>query len=573
NNGLQLKALPNPYRIPDTPYSLDFDAPGPDLPPRNVFACIFTVRMDMIAYMRKYGGAGTFETREWPCELESMGFSIEVNAVLLGARFLTWHDAYEVLNAFSTKLSSDGYHGLWATIMLTQGGKVFGRAHIGPPPPNKQEVSESPTQAGIAAVNPPKPAAASGLVQRALEGEDEDGDDEDDEKPGADLKSGSQPTGGKKKKKRNNKKKKSKVAAGQQTTPPTVALANLFHHQRYPDGEIVEYATSSNDNLRRTTAEELRHLSVLDNMDDDFLNDYRKAAEAHRQVRRHVQTIAKPGVSMSQLAQEIEDGVRALVDHQGLEKGDALKAGMGFPTGLCLNNVAAHWTPNPGAKEVILQYDDVLKVDFGVHVNGRIVDSAFTVAFNPAYDNLLAAVKAATNTGLKEAGIDARMDHISSTIQEVMESHEVSLRGRTIPVKAVRNITGHNILRYRIHGDKQVPFVKTQTSQRMEEGDVFAIETFGSTGKGHARDDVGVYGYGRNEHASAAGLHHASAKSLLKTIDENFGPLVFSRRYLERIPGVKNYHLGMRSLVANNLIDTYGPLVDVPGSYVAQFEH
>jgi len=136
-------------------------------------------------------------------------------------------------------------------------------------------------------------------------------------------------------------------------------------------------------------------------MDDDFLADYRKAAEAHRQVRQYVQTIVKPGVSMTQLAQEIEDGVRALVDHQGVETGDPLKAGMGFPTGLCLNNVAAHWTPNPGAKEVVLQYDDVLKVDFGVHVKGRIVDSAFTVAFNPAYDNLLAAVKAATNTGLK----------------------------------------------------------------------------------------------------------------------------------------------------------------------------
>jgi methionyl aminopeptidase len=136
-------------------------------------------------------------------------------------------------------------------------------------------------------------------------------------------------------------------------------------------------------------------------MDDEFLNDYRKAAEVHRQVRQYVQTIAKPGISMSQLAQEIEDGVRALTNHQGLEGGDALKAGMGFPTGLCLNNVAAHWTPNPGAKEVILQYDDVLKVDFGVHVSGRIVDSAFTVAFNPAYDNLLAAVKASTDTGLK----------------------------------------------------------------------------------------------------------------------------------------------------------------------------
>jgi methionyl aminopeptidase len=205
---------------------------------------------------------------------------------------------------------------------------------------------------------------------------------------------------GRKKKRKSNKKKKRKALGGQQMTPPRVALANLFHDQRYPEGEIVEYVTN-NDNLRRTTAEELRYLSVVNNIDDEFLNDYRKAAEVHRQVRQYVQTIAKPGVSMSQLAQEIEDGVRALTNHQGLEIGDALIAGIGFPTGLCLNNIAAHWTPNPGAKEVILQYDDLLKVDFGVHVSGRIVDSAFTVAFNPAYDNLLAAVKAATNTGLK----------------------------------------------------------------------------------------------------------------------------------------------------------------------------
>jgi methionyl aminopeptidase len=165
-------------------------------------------------------------------------------------------------------------------------------------------------------------------------------------------------------------------------------------------GQIVEYITN-NDNLKRTTADELHHLSAMKNMDDSFLNDYRKAAEVHRQVRQHVQKIAKPGVSMTHLAQEIEDGVRAILGQQGIETGDALKAGMGFPTGLCLNNVAAHWTPNPGGKEIVLQYDDVLKVDFGVHINGWIVDSASTIAANPVYDNLLAAVKAATNTGLR----------------------------------------------------------------------------------------------------------------------------------------------------------------------------
>ncbi|CAL8583704.1 hypothetical protein XPA_009324 [Xanthoria parietina] len=39
------KPLPNPYPMPDTPYSLAFSAPGPTLPRRNVVACIFTVRL------------------------------------------------------------------------------------------------------------------------------------------------------------------------------------------------------------------------------------------------------------------------------------------------------------------------------------------------------------------------------------------------------------------------------------------------------------------------------------------------------------------------------------------------
>ncbi|KAF2447692.1 methionine aminopeptidase 2-like protein [Karstenula rhodostoma CBS 690.94] len=437
------------------------------------------------------------------------------------------------------------------------------------PDGHQQGPNESAAHAAIASSNPPKPAAASGLLQGTLEGEDEDGDD-DDAECGPDGEVNDTKEDKKKKRKRSKKKKKSKMPV-HQTVPPRVALSNLFPNMQYPAGDIVERVVQ--ENLQRTTAEETRHQAVLDDMDDEFLSDYRKAAEVHRQVRKHVQTIAKPGITMTELAQEIEDGVRALVGHQGLETGDALKAGMGFPTGLCLNHVAAHWTPNAGNyKEIVLQNDDVLKVDFGVHVGGRIVDSAFTLAFNPVYDPLLAAVRATTNTGLREAGVDARMDYLSEVMQEVMESYEVEIQGKTFPVKAVRNISGHNILRYKIHGDKQVPFYKTKTNQRMEEGDIFAIETFGTTGKARMMDDVGIYGYGRNQNASTTGLHHASARSLLKTIDANFGSIVFAKRYLERI-GVKSYHLGMKSLVQHGVVESYAPLVDIPGSYVAQFEH
>ena len=49
----------------------------------------------------------------------------------------------------------------------------------------------------------------------------------------------------------------------------------------------------------------------------------------------------------------------------------------------------------------VLQQGDVPKVDIGVHVRGRIRDSAFNLNWEPTYDNLLAAVKDATNTGVR----------------------------------------------------------------------------------------------------------------------------------------------------------------------------
>ena len=50
---------------------------------------------------------------------------------------------------------------------------------------------------------------------------------------------------------------------------------------------------------------------------------------------------------------------------------------------------------------------------------GRIIDCAWTVAFDPKFDPLLAAVKEATNTGIRAAGIDVQMCEIGEAIQEV----------------------------------------------------------------------------------------------------------------------------------------------------------
>ncbi|PSN68575.1 methionine aminopeptidase 2-like protein [Corynespora cassiicola Philippines] len=411
-------------------------------------------------------------------------------------------------------------------------------------------------------------AAAATNGEKAPNGDadHEDSDDENDADDGAAGEAAGEGAAKKKKKRKPRKKKKGGAGGPKvQTSPPRVPVHELFPNNTYPEGEICEYRDENN---YRTTNEEKRH---LDRMNNDFLTDYRRGAEVHRQVRQWAQKWIKPGMSLTEIAEGIEDSVRALTGHQGLEEGDALKAGMGFPTGLSINHCAAHYTPNAGNK-MVLNYEDVMKVDFGVHINGRIVDSAFTLSFDPVYDNLINACKDATNTGVKEAGIDVRMCDIGAAVQEVMESYECEIKGQTYPVKCIRNLNGHSIGHFSIHGGKTVPIVKGGDQTKMEEGETFAIETFGSTGKGYVRDDMETSHYAKREDAPKVALRVSSAKTLLNSITKNFGTLPFCRRYLDRL-GHDKYLLGLNNLVSAGIVEAYPPLCDIKGSYTAQSEH
>ncbi|KAJ3333129.1 Methionine aminopeptidase 2 [Blyttiomyces sp. JEL0837] len=372
------------------------------------------------------------------------------------------------------------------------------------------------------------------------------------------------------KKKKKKKKGKKKAASGeatsaapvtglQQTDPPTIPVKHLFPNGIFPEGELQDY---KDDNLWRTTNEEKRALERL--MNDQY-NEIRQAAEVHRQVRRNAQKNIKPGMSMIEICEMIENGTRTLIEAKGLE------AGIAFPTGCSRNFVAAHYTPNAGDKTV-LEYGDVMKIDFGTQINGRIIDSAFTVAFDPQFDQLLAAVKDATNTGIREAGIDVRLCDIGSAIQEVMESYEVTIEGKTYQVKPIRNLNGHSIGSYHIHAGKTVPIVKNNDQTKMEEGEYFAIETFGSTGRGLVHEDLECSHYMRDFDTQHVPLRLPKAKQLLNTINQNFGTLAFCRRYLDRL-GETKYLMALKNLVDSGIVNPYPPLCDIKGSYTAQYEH
>ncbi|EDV34502.1 uncharacterized protein Dana_GF21352 [Drosophila ananassae] len=356
----------------------------------------------------------------------------------------------------------------------------------------------------------------------------------------------------------------------QKLVVPKRSVWELFIEGKVPQGEIQEYPKSQDDTtaVDRFTSEEKR---LLDRQHEGVYTQLRLAAEAHRQTRKYMQGYIKPGMSMIHICETLEETARRLIGDKGLT------AGLAFPTGCSLNNCAAHYTPNSG-DTTVLGADDVCKIDFGTHVQGRIIDCAFTLTFDPKYDPLVEAVRAATNAGIKAAGIDVRLTDIGAAVQEVMESHEIELNGQVYPIKSIRNLNGHSVSQYRIHAGKTVPIVSSGISGdgsntlRMEEGEFYAIETFGSTGRGMVQKNGECSHYMRLWSPPHTQLRLQSSRQLLNCINRNFGTLAFCRRWLERY-GASKYQMALKDLCDKSVVKAYPPLCDVKGCYTAQFEH
>jgi len=374
--------------------------------------------------------------------------------------------------------------------------------------------------------------------------------------------------GGAKAKAKEKKKAKAEAAAAEEEAKanvvkgPDTPVRSLFPDGHFPVGQRLEYEQPLN--LWRRESEEQRQ---REKVQEDQYENLREAAEAHRIVRQWAKSWIKPGMKMIDIADTIETSLRKTIDMDGIKRSIA------FPTGLSLNNVAAHYTPNAGDTRV-LKESDVLKVDIGLQVNGWIIDSAFTMAFDPVYDPLLQTVREATNAGVKAAGIDVRLCEVGDAIEEVMTSGELTLGKHTHPIVPIRNLMGHSLGLYTIHAGKSVPCIKGSGDQtKMEEGDLFAIETFGSTGHGLVLDDVEVSHFMKAPTLPPGGIRGGpKAKELYNFINKNYSTLGFARRWLDQA-GITRYAISLKNLTDCGAVNPYPPLVDAEGSFTAQFEH
>lgn len=277
-------------------------------------------------------------------------------------------------------------------------------------------------------------------------------------------------------------------------------------------------------------------------MNDDIYSAYMEAGKLAKRLREEAASMVVPGASVLELVDTIEQAI--------LDEG----AGIAFPLNISINEDAAHDTAGPGDERLFAE-GDVVKVDLGVHIDGYVADTAQTVDLGD-HALLVEASREALNAAIALVRPGVTTGELGTAIQ-----HEIESRG----FRPVANLTGHGLSQYCLHGDPMIPNVAMTGGAVIEEGMVFAIEPFASTGTGMVSDATRTVIYSQTANR---GVRLASAKRVLNQIRDRRS-LPFSKRW---ITGDK-VDLALSTLKKNGVIRGYPVLHDIPGSYVAQTEH
>jgi len=288
-----------------------------------------------------------------------------------------------------------------------------------------------------------------------------------------------------------------------------------------------------------------------------------KSTNIHKKVKQDLILFLKPNLKLIEIANFIEKSIEKYSPNQ-------LNLGKAFPVGLSLNHCAAHYTPKIDDPTLFTE-NDVLKIDYGVHVDGIITDSAFTVSYNPKYEEFLKISENTTNYGIKNLKLEMDIGDWGELIQEYVTSKEVTIDNKIYPLKTIKELTGHNILPYQIHGGIFLPsFRLPNYHQKVTQGH-YAVEIFVTTGTGES-----YYDENNNTHYNL-NLNHQEIIRIDKVnkmrnyIKNTFRGLPFTEKWVRHLP---NYQTSLNILANKKIINTYPPIYDKDKNcVVAQYEN
>ena len=310
---------------------------------------------------------------------------------------------------------------------------------------------------------------------------------------------------------------------------------------------------------------------------DIQLKNYIKAGEIHKKVKHYIMPYLQPNIKLIDICNLIETKISDEISN--CVNTPQINNGIAFPTGISVNNVAAHYTPH-FKETTVLKLNDVIKIDYGVHIDGHIIDSAFTINLNEEYNEILDASREAVNGIIKNIGVDSRFGDLSAISQEIVESYE--FEGKSL--KVIDNLAGHNIKPWLIHGGKLL-YGKPQDNEsdnlRVEEEDIMAIEIFVSNGNGTTVLDTDVKNYSHYmlketiPNNKIPLFQNRKTNELSNIIQNKFRTLPFCPRFIDNIQNKRTYYNNnLQELFRYGYLNSYPPLIETKvDCKIAQFEH
>ena len=278
------------------------------------------------------------------------------------------------------------------------------------------------------------------------------------------------------------------------------------------------------------------------------------------------------------------------------------KYGIAFPICLSVDNIAAHYSPNE-PNIMFNPFKSIIKIDYGIHLDGNLIDSAFNYTQNDDLGILKKYSEEATSIAINECGIDGDVYEVGKIIEEYINSLELTIDGKLYQLKSFEDLCGHKINLYKVHDNVPFPNIDVRrrgilNTYRMKENDCFAIEPYLTTGKGVKQEMNSIlienndilnktesfgdisnnnnYFYNFNLNYMSIKKHiggkryKSLSKNILKGIDYIRNKFYnFPFEYNELTP---NSIEGFNYMMDNNMIEKHDIVMDINKSFVAQTE-
>jgi methionyl aminopeptidase len=284
-------------------------------------------------------------------------------------------------------------------------------------------------------------------------------------------------------------------------------------------------------------------------MSPDELENFRKAGKLAAKVREESKRLIMVGESLLDIADMVEQSIK---DEGGKPA---------FPVNISINDIAAHYTPEFDST-ALMEDNALVKIDLGIEINGALSDTAYTIDLSGKNETLVKASEEALENAIKSIRPGVAVGEIGGVIEDTIKKYGF---------RPISNLSGHMIKSNQLHAGIDIPNIKTKDPYQFQEGDIFAIEPFATTGQGYVEDleQVEIFSL-----YAPSNIRMRQSRKIVEHVIKNYGMLPFAERWVRKEFSSKLLvSAAFKELLQNQFLRGYPILREVSRGLVSQAEH